>query len=188
MSVFFTFGREDDTSTKIAESPSKITTSVDIIFALRFPDDNVRGWRVRVDRIAFAAAIGAEGVLIANELREYPKTLHGSFGGESVMAYFSAASLLIAAAILIARYREVAGRMHMQIRLALFGMVLGLCYLVYAMFLIAVRVRVAGYQTAFGLWAGFGAAAIAIIPACTAYALVRAIPAPPRRIAVSGFK
>lgn len=144
-----------------------------IIFALRFPDDNVRGWRVRVDRIAFAAAIGAEGFLIANELREYPKTLHGSFGGESVMAYFSAASLLIAAAILIARYREVAGRMHMQIRLALFGMVLGLCYLVYAMFLIAVRVPVVGYQTAFGLWAGFGAAAIAIIPACTAYALVK---------------
>lgn len=31
MSVFFTFRREDDTSTKIAESPSKITTSVDLL-------------------------------------------------------------------------------------------------------------------------------------------------------------
>ncbi len=144
-----------------------------IIFALRFPDDNVRGWRVRADRIAFAVAIGAETFLIANELHEYPKTLHGSFWGESAMAYFSAASLLVAAGILVARYREGAGRMQMQIRLALFGMVLGLCYLVYAMFLIAVRVPVVGYGTAFGLWAGFGAAAIAIIPACTAYALVK---------------
>ncbi len=135
-----------------------------IIFALRFPDDSVLGWRVRADRIAFAVAIAAESFLIANEVYEYPKTLHGSFWGESVMAYFSAASLLIAAGILIARHREGAGRMQMQIRLALFGMVLGLCYLVYAMFLIAVRVPIVGYETAFGLWAGFGAAAIAIIP------------------------
>jgi hypothetical protein len=144
-----------------------------IIFALRFPDDTVRGWRIRVDRAAFVVAIAAESFLIANEVYEYPKTLHGSFWGESAMAYFSAASLLIAAGILIARYREGAGRMQMQIRLALFGMVLGLCYLVYAMFLIAVRVPVVGYETAFGLWAGFGAAAIAVIPACTAYALVK---------------
>jgi hypothetical protein len=144
-----------------------------IIFALRFPDDTVRGWRVLADRIAFAVAVAAESFLIANELYEYPKTLHGSFWGESVMAYFAAASLLVAAAILVARYREGAGRMQMQIRLALFGMVLGLCYLVYSMFLIAVRVPVIGYEKAFGLWAGFGAAAIAIIPACTAYALVK---------------
>ncbi len=144
-----------------------------IIFALRFPDDNTRGWRVRADRFAFAVSIAAESFLIANELHEYPKTLHGSFSGESVMAYFSAAWLLIAGGILIARYREGAGRTQMQIRLALFGMVAGLCYLVYAMFLIAVRVPVVGYGTAFGLWAGFGSAAIAIIPACTAYALVK---------------
>jgi hypothetical protein len=144
-----------------------------IIFALRFPDDTVQGWRVAADRIAFAVAIAAEGFLIGNELYEYPKTLHGGFWGESLMAYFSAASLLVAAGILIARYREGAGRMQMQIRVALFGMVVGLCYLVYAMFLIAVRVPVVGYEAAFGLCAGFGAAAIAIIPACTAYALVK---------------
>lgn len=144
-----------------------------MIFALRFPDDTVRGWRVHADRVAFAIAVAAEGFLIANELYEYPKTLHGGFWGEAVMAYFSAASLLVAAGILIARYREGAGRMQMQIRLALFGMVVGLCYLVYAMFLIAVRVPLVGYETAFGLWAGFGSAAIAIIPACTAYALVK---------------
>ncbi len=144
-----------------------------IIFALRFPDDDVRGLRVIAERTAFSVAIAAEGFLIANELYSYPKTLHGSFWGESAMAYFSATSLLIAAGILIARYHESVGRMQMQIRLALFGMVAGLCYLVYAMFLIAVRVPVVGYETAFGLWAGLGAAAIAIIPACTAYALVK---------------
>lgn len=144
-----------------------------VIFALSFPDDALRGWRVAAMRIALSLAIFSEVFLIANELYAYPRTLHGSFWGEAAMAYFSASSLLISAGILIGRYREDSGRTHMQIRLTLFGMVAGLCYLVYAMFLIAVRVPVVGYGAAFGLWAGVGAAAIAIIPACTAYALVK---------------
>jgi stalled ribosome alternative rescue factor ArfA len=144
-----------------------------LIFALRFPHDEVHGWRIAAQRIGFATLVAAQGFLTANEVYAYPSHLRGSFWGESVMAYFSAVSLLAAAVILIVRYRESAGRMQMQIRLALVGMITGLCYLIYAMFLIAVRVPAVGYETAFGLWAGLGAVAIAIIPACAAYALVK---------------
>jgi hypothetical protein len=142
------------------------------LFALRFPADDAIGWRHRAQRFVVAALVVSQGILTAGILATLPEGI--VFGSAALGAVYFGASLyagsawmLVAAAILAARYAGADPTTRVKIRWAIVGVTIAL------VFSALTFVEAALQRSLFGPFDPLANLAPLALPGSVAYALMR---------------
>lgn len=143
-------------------------TAAIVVFALRFPDDRVDGWRSRAQTVALVFMAISEAVVAAAAIsaalkKTSPEVLYGDY--VAAFSVIQAVAVVAAAIIVLARFQASEERTRGQLAWGACGMVIALA--AYVLSLINTPYSPSENWEAIGVIAFLG------VPLCAAHALLR---------------